>query len=355
MTATGAAVTEAAALAARAGEWDRLAVAAQRPYSAPGWALAWWTEMSAPDTKLRAVVVEDDGELIGIAPFQARGGDYALIGCDYASNVEPLAVAGREAEVAAAIGGVLAEADPALRRLRLPQQGSAPDWAALLGEGWPGRQPWRHADGVESCPWVDVAGLDYETWLKGRSRNFRQTIRRRRRQLEEDGGGFRLATLDTLDRDVGELMRLHRERLDGRGGTLLSDPKVEAVLVSAGRELIPVGRFRLLTIELGDQAIGAQLFLIAGDEVSYWNGGFDEAYGKYSPSMLGLADALELVCELGGSLNLGAGAQEYKRRFADEDRQLTSHLLVPRGRGYGRTRLRVGLRAAASAARHRFG
>lgn len=348
MMAVGATlVADVEALASRIEAWDRLAVTARRPYSAPGWVLAWWEQMPVRRSLLRAVVIEDGAELIGIALFQSRDGEYSLIGCDYASNVEPLAAPGREADVAAAIAEALAAAGPALRRLRLPQQGGDPDWATLLVDAWPGRLPWRRASDVESCPWVDVAGLDYETWLNGRSRNFRQTIRRRRRQLDRDGGRYRVATLDTVERDVGELMRLHRERLDGRGGTLLTDPRVEAVLVSAGRALIPAGRFRLLTIELGGRAIGAQLFLIAGDEVSYWNGGFDEAQGKYSPSMLGLADAIDLACELGGSLNLGAGAQEYKRRFAEEDRQLTSHLILARGHGYRRSRLLEGLRSAA--------
>jgi CelD/BcsL family acetyltransferase involved in cellulose biosynthesis len=348
------ATIDAVALAARSAEWDGLAVAARRPYAAPGWALAWWEHMRPDGAELRAVAVEDGDELIGVAPFYARGGEYALVGCDYASNVEPLAAPGRERPVAAALAEALADATPRLRGLRMPQQGGEPDWPRLIGEAWPGRAPWSDETGIEACPRVDVAGTTYEDWLKSRSRNFRQTIRRRLRQLEEDGGRLRLATAATLERDVAELLRLHRERLSGRGGTLLDDPRIGDALVAAGSGAIASGRFRLLTVELGEHAIGAQLFLVAGDQVSYWNGGFDEAYGKYSPSMLGLADALELACELGGCLDLGAGAQDYKRRFTDEQLTLTSHLMIPRGPGYARTRMRAGVRSGAVAARRRL-
>ena len=93
------------ALERHAPAWDALATARGRPYCTPAWMLAWWLEAAPPDAQLRACVVHDGGELIGLAPFWAasEGGRYGVLGGRTASPLEPLAADGREPEVAGAI------------------------------------------------------------------------------------------------------------------------------------------------------------------------------------------------------------------------------------------------------------
>jgi CelD/BcsL family acetyltransferase involved in cellulose biosynthesis len=341
-------------LRSAAAAWDGLAVAARRPYAAPAWALAWWEHMRPASARLSAVLVEDGGELIGIAPFYADGRDLRLLAGDFAGNVEPLAARGRETEVARAVAAVIGAGDP--RMVVLSQQGADPDWPELLIGVWPGgRGPQRQPGRGDPCPYVTLDGPDLDGWMASKSGSFRRDIRRHRKRLDEAGGSIRAATAETLERDVSELLRLHRERLADRG-TLLSEDGNQPALVAAGRELLAAGRFRLLSMEIDGVTVGSQLLVAAGGEVCAWNSGFDEAYAKQSPIMQLLIHALEDAIERGERrLSLGPGGQEYKSRLADGDDELVSCTLIPHGRGYLRGRLRKGLRSRAAAVRHRFG
>ena len=56
-----------------------------------------------------------------------------------------------------------------------------------------------------------------------KSSSFRRDLRRNRRKLDEAGASFRFATEETVERDVGEFLRLHRMRLGELGGTSLPE------------------------------------------------------------------------------------------------------------------------------------
>lgn len=331
-------------------EWDALAERSLRPYSTPAWTLNWWESCRPKGTRLRVAVVQDPKRTIGVVPLYKDGADYLLLAADVSAPVTPVWAAGREREVAAATARALASTRPRPCLLRLALQTDEPDWQALLSETWPGSTPWHRVESSEPRPYVSIEGSD--DWLASRSRNFRQWARRRARQLENAGGTYRLATVATVKRDVGELMRLHFSRHGQRSS--LKAPGIEQMLVAAGRELIPRDRFRLVVIELNGIAISAQLFVAAGGEVSYWNGGFDQAYAEYSPSMLGLLRAASDAAERGEHrLDLGAGGQQYKYRMATGADRLVSHALVPHGPSFLRGRTRVSMRFGARAVRHR--
>jgi CelD/BcsL family acetyltransferase involved in cellulose biosynthesis len=342
-----------AALEALRVEWEALAIAVARPYALPAWLLAWWSFMRPRGARLRVVVVRERGRLVGIAPFYADGSRYALLGGELASSVEPLAVAGREREVADAVAGALAEAVPRPSTVELKLQGDAPDWAELLSSAWPGPSPWQRAAAPTAAPAVTFEGLDFDGWLAGKSTSFRRWTRQGRRKLESAGATFRLSDETTLEPDVRRLLELHHER-QGRG-TALHGAGLEQMLVSAGRELLPGGHFRLLCLDVDGRMAGAQLLIAAGGEVAGWNGGFDQSYAKLSPAMHILIEAVRDATERGEArLDLGPGDQAYKHRLADRDRELGSRVLVPHGRGYPLARAHVALRLAAPAVRSRL-
>src|SRR5829696_8910652 len=112
MALHGELLDSTAALERHTGAWDVLAVARARPYCAPGWMLSWLRAVAPPGAVPRACVVHDGDELVGIAPFWTAAGDaggrYGLLAERTSSPVEPLTVAGREAEVAAAFAQLLA-------------------------------------------------------------------------------------------------------------------------------------------------------------------------------------------------------------------------------------------------------
>ena len=328
--------------------WDALAVASARPYCAPGWMLPWWRHVAEPrGARLRTVVVLDGAELVGIAPFcveRAWGGfsEYRLLGALTSHRIGPLARPGREREVARAVAMVLAEASPRPRALRFEGVDASSPWPGLLAESWPGHP------GPECClaasdpaPTVTLRGLTYDEWFSSKSNSFRREMRRMRRKLEAHGAVFRMtSSTDELERDLRSFVRLHLSRWAGKGGSGAVDVLGrDDFLLEVGLELLPQGRFRVWSIDVEGQPISSHLFLAAGGELSYFLGGFDEAWAAFKPSMLAILAALE-DCFRRGELrfDLGAGGQPYKFRFADEDDPLAWSSLFPRDVRYPLTR-----------------
>ncbi len=292
------------------------------------------------------MVVREDASLLGVAPFFAARGSagvrYRLLAAPVCARTVPLAVAGRERDVAGSLASALAACRPAPAAIQLDGVEADSPWPELLAAAWPSRRaPSLIELDRETAPAIALAAASYEEWLGTRSRNFRQQMRRRRRALEELGAEFRLTDANGLERDIGELERLHF----GRRGDRPSDafgPGVAAMLADAGRELLQADRFRLWTIATADATVSAQLFVEAGGELAFWNGGFDDAYQSSSPGvqaiLAAVADGMELGCE---RLELGAGDQDYKLRMTDEADELRSVAIVPRGLAGAPARLGV--------------
>ena len=320
-------------------EWDALAVGAGRPYCAPAWMLAWWRHACGEGPPLRAVVVLEGGRLLGIAPFwlDRRGmppARHRLLGDGLAAPVEPLSAPGREREVADVVVSTLSRAVPAPVILRFEATAAGAGWAGLLVDGW-SRRPWVHSEYPTQAPGVSLEGLDYDAWLATRSTNFRQQARRLRRRLEQAGAEFKIAGEHDLERQLSEFSRLHHARWDWRGGSDALDPGVERMLAEVGRELVRERRFRLVSIEIEGRVVSSHLSMAAGGQVSYWNGGFDQAWAPFQPSIQALLHTIRDATERGERhLDLGPGAQDYKRRMADGESVLAPITLVPRGRGY---------------------
>lgn len=335
-------------------QWDELAVEARRPFSAPAWALAWWDHLRPEGARLRVLAVEDDERLVGVVPLYASGGSYRPLGGELAP-VEPLTRAGIEEAVADAAASLLAEIEPRPAIVELEQHGSAPDWAAMLSRAWEaGRGVWCQVESELPVPCVDL-GDGFEEWIGKKSSSFRRDLRRNRRKLEDAGASFRFATEESVERDVGEFLRLHRMRLGELGGTSLPDEGIEPMLLDVAADLLPAGRCRVLSLELDGKTIASQLLLAAGREVSAWNSGFDEAHRAHSPSMQCLVHALADASERGErTMSLGPGGQDYKYRLSDSEDSVKSSVIAPRGAAYPLVRLRLAPRRVGRALARRL-
>jgi CelD/BcsL family acetyltransferase involved in cellulose biosynthesis len=325
--------------------WDELAIACARPYCAPGWAMAWWRNAAPEGSVLRVVLVSEGGELVGVAPMFAEraggGWHYRMLTAPICSRTAPLALPGRETEVAEAICRGLAAADPrpAVLRLEGVEQGS--DWPALLTEGWPGRGAVLLDDFTNVAPTLGLTGHDFEAWFASKSSNFRSNMRRNRRQIDKAGARSYASSRPDLERDLAEFMRLHHARMDPKGGSDALLPGVGRMLAEAGADLEPKGRFRLWTIEVEDAVISAHLFVEAGGELVYWLGGIDDDWANRRPGLLAILAAIEDGMGRGEArLDLGPGDWSYKYRFSDGEDVLEWKTLVPRGPAYSRVRLR---------------
>jgi CelD/BcsL family acetyltransferase involved in cellulose biosynthesis len=321
--------------------WDQLATALGKPYCAPGWMLAWWRHIPRPGARLRVVVVRDGTELVGVTPFFAqrlRGGieSLGLLGAGVAARIDPLAEPGQERNVAAVAARALCEQRPHPALIAFEGADAALDWPHLFAEAWPGALG-AQVRRLQVIP-APVVRLDcdgFDTWLAAKSSNFRQQMRRNRRTIEARGAVFRHIDGPQLGREIARFADLHRRRLSAKGQTTTLDGGVEEMLREASLDLAARDRMWISRIEVDGELICDQLFVAAGEEVSYWNGGFDGRWAAYRPGLLSLLAAVEDAFARGAArLDLGAGAQDYKYRFAGTEDRLVRALVLPRGRWY---------------------
>jgi CelD/BcsL family acetyltransferase involved in cellulose biosynthesis len=332
-----------------ADEWDRLAVACSLPLCAPGWMLSWWQALAPAGARLRVVTVRCGGELIGLAPWFLQEGarlDLRPLGAEYSDRVDLLGRPGAEREVAAAMREALLGLGPDLISFEAVP-GTSP-WRRLLASGPRGRLRLSvYSNSARPAPVVTLPAAPAGAWLEGRSSNFRGQMRRMRRNLEKRGGTVRRVVEPAeVSSSIAALLDLHRRRWDGRGETKLSDRAAADMLVQAARALGP-DRLRLWQAEIDSEPISVQLFLAAGTELKYWNGGWAEEHAALKPSMLTILAALEDAIERGEKrLDLGVGRHPYKLRFADSEDTLTWGGLIVRNRRWPRTRAELAPRVA---------
>lgn len=337
---TAKSITDLSELCRLEAEWDDLAVADRLPLMAPACVIAWLGHLAPPTVEPRVVIVRDAERLIGIAPFYldlAKPGgrlDLRLPGIELAARLAPMAVPGREREVAQAIAGEIARFRPRPDMIALEGIPLDCSWASTLRSGWSGRLSpitWRYQ--VRNPPAVSLHAASFEDWMKGKSSKFRSQMNRARRQLAAAGGRVRACTPNTLDADVDTLLRLHESRWEGRGQSSLAahGEKLGAALKEIGGKLLAKpGRFMLWTLEIEGQAICSDLSLGAGGHVLGVVNGWDEQHSRLKPAMLGILTTIEEAFARGDTLvDLGTGAQDYKLRFADTDSPIAWTVMLP--------------------------
>jgi CelD/BcsL family acetyltransferase involved in cellulose biosynthesis len=319
--------------------WDDLATISSQPYCTPAWMIAWWRHARPRGAKLRTIVVHQGDRLIGIAPFfthrtVAGITRYRLLGARCSARVDLLALPGREAAVARALAGCVDRIQPRPGSILFEGVRESSPWPELLSSARSRKHPLRLASELAvDAPFVVTAEGGFEEWFAAKSKNFRQSLRRKRRHLEREGATFgRVTTEDGLERALHDLARLHRLRWDERGGSGVLVHGVERMLRDAGHDLLGLGRFDIWWIEVHGRCISSHLFLTAGSETTYWLGGFDPAWARYQPSMLALVEAIQHAFDARlARVDLGTGAQPYKLRFTDEVESVRFINAIPRG------------------------
>lgn len=328
--------------------WEALAVALARPFCSPAWMLAWWRHLAPSRSRLRVVVVLDGDELLGVAPFFVQLGlgglvHYRLLGSRTSYRLEPLARPGWEKAVAQIVVDAISTTGRGPHVLSFEGIPNTSPWPLLFLEAWPGGTPWTYRVRTLPAPTLSLRGRTFQQWMASKSSNFRKQARRRRRQLEEEGATFRVATTEKeLARGLSSFATLHYARWRSRGGSRALDARVERMLADVARQLMEDQRMQVWCLELGGTIISAQVLLEAGGEVAWWLGGFDERWAKYNPTTQTILVAIEDAFARGGHrFDFGGGGQEYKYRFADGEDSLEWVQLVTRGRRYPLTRLQL--------------
>ena len=320
--------TDPASLGPLLPAWRALADAAGQPYSTPEWMLAFWEHRHAAHAELRVVEVREGDEVVGIAPcYLERRGPRALgatclwpLASGIGQRTGPLARAGREAEVAEVVLRALGTPGPAT--IELPAVAGTSPWPTALARAYEGAGARLRTAQTEPGLCVRLAA-DHDAWLAGQSKNFRKKDAKRRRALDAAGVVLRTSDAATLPDDLAATFRLHHARFAAEDRASSITPDVEAAVTAAAVALQARDRCVHLVLERDGEVLAGDLYLVAGDRMCGWNGGFSPDAEALSPGIALLVEALREAHARGlAVLDLGAGDQEFKHRFADEDQPL---------------------------------
>jgi CelD/BcsL family acetyltransferase involved in cellulose biosynthesis len=307
-------------------DWRRLADAAGSPFSTYEWAETWWRHFGA-ERPLRIVRCADaNGRVFAILPlFLARSRPLRMlrfVGHGAADQLAPVCAP--------------EDAPAAAEALRAALAGPAGRWDVTIADRLPGEHDWPGLVGgrvldLTPSPVLEAGGASFEDWLRSRSKNFRDQVRRRERKLAKSHElAFRLTDdTDRLDDDLSTLIRLHRERWGDASGSFEGDR--EAFHRDFARVALERGWLRLWTLELDGRPAASWLGYRFGGAEWYYQAGRDPAFEKQAVGFVLMAHTVREALDDGmREYRLLLGGEGYKDRFANADRGLHTAML---GRG----------------------
>lgn len=312
--------------------WRRLAVERENPFLTPEWYAA---ALSAdPGAEPLAIAWRRGGELRGVLPLVGeRRGPLRVLrfaGAILGDWFGPACRVEDEAEMAMACAVLLSRERSRwqlLEMTRLPLEGA---WPEALWAGGAGAIARARRERLDSYPYIAFGEGGFDSWLAGRSRNFRSTLGRRRRKLEREHGlRFRLTeSPDRLDEDMATFLRLHEERWGRRGGSGALAAGFQGVHSRFARAALERGWLRLWTAEV-DGGPGASWYgWRIGDRYCYALSGMREEYEPLALGTVLLAHTIEMAAGEGASVyDLLRGDEGYKRRFQTDRREAGTWVL----------------------------
>jgi hypothetical protein len=334
-----------------------MAEAAGRPCTLSAWQLAAAAHLSEEP---RIVLLRDGERLVGVAPFCRDRWPGPLwiegimqVGWNFGHGIAPHVLPGHEDAMARAIAEHAPPPDRGVSMLTIEWDDRDSTWPERIAGAWDGRMR-RRTQGSQVCPVVTTAE-SHDAWRAGRSRNFRETIKRKTKAIAKRGGTIRRAeTPEEALAGIEGTVAVHRERFAAMGKhTDLTAAHREALLAAAP-ELVRSGGLRLWLVEHEGRVVAGPVHLWAGDAVLYYTGGMDHDWLREAPGLVLLHEAVRDAHELGArTLDLGPGDFDYKRRFADGEATVGSRDLFRLDRRYPLVRARLARKHLTQYARRR--
>jgi CelD/BcsL family acetyltransferase involved in cellulose biosynthesis len=301
--------------AARA-DWQRLAEASGNFFSTWEWADAWMRHLGE-GCELRLHAVAREGEVVAILPLVlSRIGPLRLlrfVGHGPADELGPVC-------------------DPADRQAAAQAVEELEGFHVFVGERVrPGMGLGRMLR-TEPSPVLPVRGRSFDEYLAGRSRNFREQVRRRRRKLaREHDLSFRLSDAERLQDDLTTLFRLHASRWQDPGA--FGGP-LEAFHRDFAARALERGWLRLWTMEIDGRPAAAWYGIRFAGVESYYQAGRDPDLDRVSAGFVLLAHTIEAAFDDGVSeYRFLLGDEPFKGRFAEEDERVETFTVTRSLRG----------------------
>jgi CelD/BcsL family acetyltransferase involved in cellulose biosynthesis len=188
------------------------------------------------------------------------------------------------------------------------------------------------------CPYVDLGGRSWETYLDSLGSAHRYNFRRRLRNLyKRHDVSFVQARDEAQRRDMlRTLITLHQKRWNGLSQPGAFDtPDLVCFHDEWSRLALQRGWLRLYLLSLDGLPAASLYGLRSGDVFYFYQSGFDPAYAKSSVGMIVLGLAIKSAVEEGvHEYDLLHGDESYKFKWATGTRPLARFTLYPpTGRG----------------------
>jgi CelD/BcsL family acetyltransferase involved in cellulose biosynthesis len=302
--------------------WTKLAERGRNLFGTWEWASTWWRHFGH-GRPLHLVVVRRGTEPVGLLPlYRWEKGPMTVLrflGHGPADELGPVGDPDDGVPLIRSLRRSLHRLDADL--LLAEQLPRVQDWGALLG----GRRLVE-----EASPVVRFDAGGWEGYLRARSANFREQLRRRARKLaREHHVAYRLSDgSSNLDRDLDLLFRLHDARWAGAPTNFRADAAFHRAFAPVAVEQ---RWLRLWFLEVDGATVAALYgFRYAGIE-SYYQAGRDPAWDHYRVGFVLLAHAIRQAADDGiREYRLLRGGEDYKLRFAVADPGLET-VAVARG------------------------
>ena len=198
----------------------------------------------------------------------------------------------------------------------------------------------------EASPLIDI-GQGWDAYLKSRSSNLRSQLGRKERKLQREHGlAYRLATGETLERDMHSLFRLHGTRWGSEVSSAFAGAR-ESFHLDFAASALERGWLRLWIAEVDDdRAVAAWYgFRFAGEEL-YYQSGRDPEWDRSSVGLVLLAHTIRAAAQDDiSTYRMLRGGESYKDRFATGNQPVVT--MATARRPLGRASVRT-VRAASS-------
>jgi CelD/BcsL family acetyltransferase involved in cellulose biosynthesis len=320
-TETSLRVERVPSLDALRGDWQRLASVAPSPFSTWEWGAAWWKAFGRGRELFLHACRRPGGEVVAVLPLYlaTRRGPCRVarfVGHGPADQLGPVCAAGDRPAVA--------EALRSLAREELGRAGMLIADRMPRDEGWPSLLRARELH-REATPKISIAGITWEEWLAGKSRNFRDQVGRRERKLARE---HRVVTRLVTDPDevpdaYEKLVQLHEARWGGASRTFAGprrDFHADFLSGAAAR-----GWARLWLLEVDGQAVAAWYGWRFGEADWYYQAGRAPALERENVGFVLLCHTIRDAFVAGRrEYRFLLGDDPYKSRFQTDDPELAT-------------------------------
>jgi len=308
------------------------------------WMHTWWRHL-AEDRKLHIILVRRDRELIAIAPLclrTARMGyllpitTFEFLGVGYVGSDYPDLIirAGAEQLALQALTKYLVDRNLILELSQVLSTSSyMSGLQSLIKEhGWQVSSKVTHI-----CPYINLTGLDWETYLASVGHSHRYNYRRRLKNLQKEFVDFQFEQIHSEDQvkvTLLKLIELHNLRWNERGGSdAFHRPGLLSFHADISHGALRQDSLRLYVLRLNGKVAAILYGFKYNNVFYYYQSGFDTSLARYSVGMVIMGLAIKSALEEGmEKFDFLHGDEEYKYRWASERHELIRISCVPPGK-----------------------